>query len=239
MDGFTYTNIFDTKGIEYLIIIAFLILVIPFWMSLNKPLRIKERIKEALGVLSEKILKIPQGLFYSKNHTWTHLEKSGNARVGLDDLLVHLTGQVELSGFMNPGDRVNKGDLLTQITQDGKYLKISSPISGEIMSANTSLEEHSETLSKDPYGKGWLYEIKPEKWLEETNNYYLSEDATNWSAKELSRFKDFISFSMKKHSPETSMIIMQEGGELKDNPLSGMPDEVWMDFQKSFLEQEG
>ena len=36
MDGFTYYNIFDTKGIEYLFIIAFLILLIPFWIIINK-----------------------------------------------------------------------------------------------------------------------------------------------------------------------------------------------------------
>ena len=33
MDGFTViSNIFDTKGIEYLVIIAFLLLLIPFWI---------------------------------------------------------------------------------------------------------------------------------------------------------------------------------------------------------------
>ena len=32
MDGFSYTDIFDTKGIEYLIIIAFLLLIIPVWI---------------------------------------------------------------------------------------------------------------------------------------------------------------------------------------------------------------
>jgi glycine cleavage system H protein len=35
MDGFTYVNIFDTKGVEYLAIIAFLLLLIPFWLFLK------------------------------------------------------------------------------------------------------------------------------------------------------------------------------------------------------------
>ena len=39
MDGFSYTNIFDTKGIEYFIIIAFLILIIPVWIIYNRPVR--------------------------------------------------------------------------------------------------------------------------------------------------------------------------------------------------------
>ncbi len=32
MEGFTYTNIFETKGIEYIIIICFFLILIPFWI---------------------------------------------------------------------------------------------------------------------------------------------------------------------------------------------------------------
>jgi glycine cleavage system H protein len=31
------------------------------------------------------------------------------------------------------------------------------------------------------------------------------------------------------------MLVLQDGGELIDRPLAEMPDEVWQDFQKSFL----
>ena len=67
------------------------------------------------------------------------------------------------------------------------------------------------------------------------DSYYLAEEAIDWSKKELERFKDFLAVSMKKYSPETSMVILQDGGELCDQPLSELPDEVWQDFQKSFL----
>jgi len=36
MEGFTYVDIFATKGIEYLVIILFLLLIIPFWKFLSK-----------------------------------------------------------------------------------------------------------------------------------------------------------------------------------------------------------
>lgn len=237
MDGFTYTNIFDTKGIEYLIIIGFLLLIIPFWVLLNKPLKVKAKVKEAFGVLTENILRIPQGLFYSKNHTWTLMEKSGYAKVGLDDLLVHITGEVKLINLKIPGEKVNNGDLIAKITQGGKHLNISSPISGEIQSVNTSLIENPETINEDPYGKGWILKIKPKKWVADTKSYFLAEDAVEWSKKELARLKDFVTISMKKQSQESTMVIMQEGGELSDNPLSGMSNEVWKDFQTQFLDQ--
>jgi glycine cleavage system H protein len=235
MDGFSYTNIFETKGIEYLIIIAFLILIVPFWYSINRKTQISKQIKQTLGVLTAGILRIPQGLFYSKNHTWTHLEKSGSAKVGLDDFLIHLTGEVTFSNLKNPGEVIRKGELLTEIVQGEKLLKIYSPLSGEILDTNSVLYENPGVLNKDPYGQGWIYKIKPAKWIAETNSYFLAEEAISWSKNELERFKDFMSVTLNKYSPETSMVVLQDGGELSDKPLSELPDEVWQDFQKTFL----
>ncbi len=235
MDGFSYHNIFETKGIEYLIIIAFLLMIIPFWIAINRRSGISGKIKKAIGILSANILRIPQGLFYSQNHTWTHLEKSGVAKVGLDDLLQHLTGEVKFSNLKTPGNFINKGELLADIGQNGKLLQINSPISGRIMKTNSILFENPGVINEDPYEKGWIYEIKPSEWIADTDSYYFAEEAVAWSTKELERFKDFMAGSMKKYSPETSMLILQDGGELCDKPLSGLPDEIWQDFQKSFL----
>lgn len=235
MDGFSYNNIFETKGIEYLIIIAFLILIIPFWMIINKQPGAKMQLKHAFGVLSERILRIPKGLFFSKNHTWAYLERSGNAKVGLDDFLLHITGEIKLITMKHSGDFMFKGELMAQIDQDGKTLDITSPISGKIIKANSAIIENPAIVNEDPYGKGWVYLIQPTDWIMETNPYYLSESAVAWSKRELTRFKDFIGETMRKYSPETSMLILQDGGELRDKPLSELPAEVWHDFQKSFL----
>ena len=235
MDEFTYVNIFETKGIEYLIIIAFLIMLIPFWILLNKQGKLTRKFQKVFGVLSANILRIPQGLFYSKNHTWTHLEKSGAAKVGLDDLLLHITGAVKLINLKNPDDYINKGELLAVIDQNGKQLRIYSPISGKILNTNTKIHESPEILNEDPYGNGWIYKIKPSNWITETITCFVAEEATKWSAKELQRFKDFLAESMKKYSPEPSLMVLQDGGELRDNTLSELPKEIWQDFQNSFL----
>jgi glycine cleavage system H protein len=51
----------------------------------------------------------------------------------------------------------------------------------------------------------------------------------------LERFKDFLASSMAKYSPDPSKIILQDGGELRDQPLSDLPQEIWQDFQQNFL----
>ena len=235
MDGFSYYNIFETKGIEYIIIISFLILIVPFWVIINRKAAMQKQIRKALGVLSSAVLRIPQGIYYSRNHTWTYLEKSGNAAVGLDDLLLHLTGDVKVKPLQNPDSIVARGDLVAEIENNGKALLIYSPISGRVVNVNSSLNENPELLNEDPYGKGWIYRIKPFDWVHETSSCYLAEDAVTWIRAELDRFKEFLANSLKKLSPSTSLVILQDGGELCDKPLSQLPSEVWHDFQKSFL----
>ncbi len=239
MDGFTYTNIFDTKGIEYLVVIGFLLIIIPVWILINRPLSLKVKVREAAGILTENVLRIPQGIFHGKNHTWTFLEKSGLARVGIDDLLQHITGRIELEYLHDAGKHISKGDLIARIMQDGKHLNITSPVSGEIQEVHTSLITDPGTINEDPYGSGWLYKIKPKRWLDETFSCYLAGDAADWLKKELARFKDFMAEALSHRSPELSFIVMQEGGELSDNPLSGMNEPIWNDFQQKFLDTLG
>ncbi|MBE0654309.1 MAG: glycine cleavage system protein H [Bacteroidales bacterium] len=238
MDGFSYHDIFDTKGIEYLVIIAFLILIVPFWRALNKPLKSELRLKEAAQTLSGSLLKIPQGLFYGRNHTWAHLERSGIARIGLDDLLLHITGPVKVKHLKEAGERIQKGEVLAEIYQGEKLLRIESPLSGIIEKVNSDLNDNPGNLTLDPYGKGWLAAIQPENWVPETSSLFFSRDASRWEMEELASLKDFIALEQKKYSPGESLVILQEGGELNIFPLSEMTIEVWRDFQEKFLDRK-
>jgi glycine cleavage system H protein len=236
MDGFTYSDIFATKGIEYLVVITFLVALIPFWLVLNKHSSIARKISNVFGSLSLSVLKIPQGLFYGKNHTWMYMEKSGVARIGLDDLLLHLTGEVNCTFTASPGEMIRKGELIIELNQHGKRLRILSPLSGTISEINSTVIETPQTLNDDPYGKGWIFKIKPSDWVSEVTDSYFASEATAWSAKELEKIKNFLTVSSMSQSPENSMIILQDGGELCDHTLSGLPESIWKDFEKEFLE---
>ncbi len=236
MEGFNYTNIFDTKGIEYIAVIIFFLILIPFWIFLNKKANLSSKLKKMLNVLSFDALKIPQGVFYGKNHTWTFMEKSGKAAVGIDDFLLQTTGLVKIKNLKQPGEIINRGDLMTELELNNKTLSVYSPISGKIESFNDVLNENPDILSDDPFGKGWIYKIKPVRWMEEVKSCYLAEEATKWSRNEIVRFKDFLAASNQKYAPDKANLVLQDGGELTSHALSVLPDAIWKDFQKSFLE---
>lgn len=236
MNEFSYQDIFQTKGIEYLIIIGFLVLIIPFWMILNRKKTGMETVK-SLGALTFDILRIPRGILFSRNHTWTFLGKSGLAEVGLDDWLAHLVGNVKLNFLKNEGELIRKGELLTEIVSDGKMLRIHSPISGKIMEINRKLAYDSEPMDSNPYRDGWLFKMEPENWAVDTGSFIIGEKAASWFNNEIARLKDFMAVTLAKNVPEAA-VVFQEGGELRDQALSELPPEMWNDFQKEFLNQE-
>jgi glycine cleavage system H protein len=90
-------------------------------------------------------------------------------------------------------------------------------------------------MREDPYRQGWIYNIKPSNWKGDTDSYFLAEDATTWALNELERFKDFLSASVIKHMGDPAKVALQDGGELIDQPLAQLSQEVWQDFQERFL----
>lgn len=235
MDGFSYVNLFDTKGIEYIIIIAFLLLIIPFWSLLNRPLKVRSGTRNAFGSLSPSLLSLPQGIFISRNHTWTHMLRSGNARVGIDNLLINLTGEVDVKMPVKQGTRVSKGEVLSVIEREGKRLTILSPVSGEITDINPALQSDPSLLQEDPYGKGWICAIRPTAWKAEITGFHLAEEATAWMKNEIERIRDFMAVTANKYNPASPAVALQDGGELAQYPLASLPKEAWDDFQAEFL----
>lgn len=236
MEAFTYVNIFETKGIEYLVIIAFFLILIPTWIILSKPVTAKAQLLRSVNGLSAALLRIPRGLFYNRNHTWTYLEKSGEARIGLDDLLLHITGGVSVNFLKAEGEQISKGDLIATVTSGDRRLKIASPISGEIHKLNSELKGKEGLINSDPYGKGWICKVKPKNWKTEISDCKMDEEAVAWSQVELARCKDFMTEAVQLINKGSSHVILQEGGVLTDFPLAEMPGEVWNKFQKEFLD---
>lgn len=230
MEQFAYSDIFATKGIEYIIVIAFLVLIIPFWMLLNRPVKLKEKAGASLQALTLQALRIPQGILFNRNHTWSHLEKTGVASVGMDDLLLHLTGGVELEYLKEQHERVKRGEPIARITQEGKELVISSPITGEVAGVHSGLERYADR--DDPYSS-WLYRIRPEQWQEETREAVMAEKASDWVGEELKRFRDYMAEA--ESASAGAAMVLQEGGELVGHPLKDMDKGAWKRFQEKFL----
>ena len=117
-------------------------------------------------------------------------------------------------------------------------MHIYSPISGKIISFNKSLEDNASAINSSPYSEGWVYTIEPDNWLNEVRLLSMADKYIKWLPEEFSRVKDFFSKIIKTDNTEYSGIVMQDGGQLKDQILAGMGPEVWDDFQTEILDKK-
>jgi glycine cleavage system H protein len=235
MDGFSYVGLFDTKGIEYIIIIVFLILIIPFWRLLNRPLRPSLRSAGDILPLSVTLYSIPQGLYFGNNHTWAHLSRTGEARLGMDSILTGFAGEAEFRMMKEPGSRIRKGDEIAELVSEGRRLRVSSPVSGTLTRVNQLLRTTPLLLRDDPYDEGWICCMKPSDWISEVSHFHIAGDATEWLKGELQRMKDFLAVAAGRLGPGSHAVYMQDGGEPENGLLASLPAEVWDEFGEKFL----
>ena len=81
-------------------------------------------------------------------------------------------------------------------------------------------------------------ELKPENWFAETQSFVFAEKAQEWMKSEIERFRDFVSLTAQKYSPEPAMVALQDGGEPREQVMREMPDEAWDEFQDAFLKTQ-
>jgi len=225
-----------------ILLVFFAFVVIAFvWDILARQIRNKKGVvmNTASGLLSvfdENSLNIPKGLYFDKTHTWSFMKKDGTVKIGIDDFLQHVTGPITRIEMKKSGEKIMKGDHLLTIIQKGKQLNIYSPVSGTIKSQNELLISDSSLLNTAPYEGGWVYTIEPINWPLEIQFLTMAEKYKTWIKDEFSRLKDFFATVAKTDSPEYALIVLQDGGTLKDNVLADLGPEIWEDFQTKFID---
>lgn len=235
MDEFTFVNLFETKGIEYIIIIAFLIMIIPFWVMLTRPVKVRLKPGSVADPLGPAAADAPQGIYFSRSHTWAHLLKSGDARIGIGSLLVHLTGITNLKMLKEPGSRLTRGERLFEISVGDKKLSVVSPLSGTVTRMNPELAGDPALLHDDPYGKGWICSIRPTDWMAEISGFSIADGATAWLRKEMERIRDFMAGTAARSGNEMATMSLQDGGEPVDRILATLTHDELDRFEKEFL----
>ena len=110
----------------------------------------------------------PEDLHYEENHFWVKVE--GDVCVmGMDDFAQQMAGEIVYVGLPPEGKKLTQGKNFTKV-ESGKWLgKVYAVVSGELAEVNEELEEQAELINEDPYGKGWMFKIKPDN-MDELKN---------------------------------------------------------------------
>ena len=106
---------------------------------------------------------VPAELSYTSEHEWVSaLTAEGTVRVGITDHAQDALGDVVYVDLPSVGDSVAAEDSFGEIESTKSVSDLFAPIAGEIVAVNEGLEDDPALVNSDPYGKGWIIEIRPE-----------------------------------------------------------------------------
>ncbi|WP_293442354.1 glycine cleavage system protein GcvH [Persephonella sp.] len=103
--------------------------------------------------------RIVDGLFYTKEHLWVKAE-GDDAVVGITDYGQHQLGDVVYVELPQVDSDVEAGDKVASVESVKAAIDIFSPLTGKVISVNDDLKDDPSLVNTDPYGEGWLYEMK-------------------------------------------------------------------------------
>lgn len=105
-------------------------------------------------------MQFPQHLHYAPTHEWAKIENDV-VITGISDHAQDALGDVVYIELPEVGQEITAGEVVTFIESVKTASDIHAPISGTIIEVNTALDAEAEIINEDPYGRGWIYKIKP------------------------------------------------------------------------------
>jgi glycine cleavage system H protein len=104
-------------------------------------------------------LEYPAGLRYTAEHEWVRVD-GDTVRVGITSFAQEALGDVVYVSLPTVGDAVVAGDTCGEVESTKSVSDLYAPVSGEVSAVNGALDATPELVNSDPYGEGWMYELR-------------------------------------------------------------------------------
>ena len=105
-------------------------------------------------------LEYPAGLRYTAEHEWVRAD-GDVLRIGITSFAQEALGDVVYVSLPTVGDAVVAGDTCGEVESTKSVSDLYAPVSGEVTGVNSALDATPELVNSDPYGEGWMYELRP------------------------------------------------------------------------------
>ena len=104
----------------------------------------------------------PEELKYTSEHEWVRTPggAEGTVRIGITHYAQEALGDIVFVSLPEAGTAVDAGQALGEVESTKSVSDIYAPVAGEVVARNDELTASPELINTDPYGQGWLVEIK-------------------------------------------------------------------------------
>ena len=103
-------------------------------------------------------MSIPDDLQYTKSHEWVRAE-DGTVTIGITDHAQEELGDVVFVELPDVGVTIGAGDSFGTVESVKAVSDLYTPVGGEVVEVNSSLEDVPEKINDDPYGEGWIVKL--------------------------------------------------------------------------------
>jgi glycine cleavage system H protein len=222
------TDIFATKGMEYILVICFLAALVIFWRFLNRP----QTGAAALATASARGLwnhwfKLKEDLFYHQGHVWAAPEEKNIVKIGLDDFAQKFLGKPRSFDMPSVGHQLVQGEKGGKVKIGTKSIDFVSPVTGEVHEVNPAVLRSPELLNQDPYGEGWLMKVRVPGVKANLRNLLSGQLARAWMEETVQKLQ-------VRLSAEPGM-VMQDGGAPVTGMVQHISHEDWDQIAREFL----
>ncbi len=111
-------------------------------------------------------MEFPPELKYTPDHIWARLE-GDIATVGITDFAQQQLSDIVYVEVETIGNTLAKDTIFGTVEAIKTTSDLFMPMSGEVLTFHEALIKKPEMVNTDPYGEGWMIQIKittPEEW---------------------------------------------------------------------------
>jgi glycine cleavage system H protein len=102
----------------------------------------------------------PDDLRYTAEHEWVRAGEGDVVRVGITAFAQDSLGDIVFVTLPEEGAAVEAGAACGEVESTKSVSDIYAPVSGTVAAVNAALDTTPELVNSDPYGEGWMFEIR-------------------------------------------------------------------------------
>ena len=111
----------------------------------------------------------PDDVKYTAEHEWVRPSGSGAdavLRIGITSYAQEALGDIVFVTLPVVGTEVEAGQSLGEVESTKSVSDVYAPLAGTVTARNEQLDGAPELVNSDPYGDGWMIEIRPAEGLD-------------------------------------------------------------------------
>lgn len=171
--------------------------------------------------------KMADGYYYHMGHGWARFEHGGRVRIGFDDFMTRLFGNLDKLELPPLGSSLVQSEVGLTIHRSRNHAAVLSPLSGTVLATNYNACRHPQIAHADPYGQGWLMIVEPDNPKRNLKKLYFGKESNQWMERESQRLLGMLGPEFEK--------LAATGGSPVDDIFGSIPELEWNRLVRNFL----